>query len=305
MDGEGYLLLATGPAHYVELARNLAASLKVMDGTRPVCLVHDQDHEPKPGDERLFDDYSLLPHDSSYPGFMNKLRLFGHTPYRRSMFVDADCLLMKRDVETWWRMAQPYSFAISGTPRRRGEWKGADITTLLQQEGAPYLVQMNSGVFCFDRSAEAARFFHGLIGFYERRHHALGVGQHRGVRAQTDEIYLGLWMGICGIGPMASRIGNDTWMNSTWRAFGYKLQPAQDVSVFQKPSRCIAGIPNPLAGWDTLSPTLVHFVGLKPRRHYEPLASEFRTAALKLPVRCRTSGTDAVVGQPATVRQHA
>ena len=276
-----------------------------MDGTRPVCLVHDQDFQLEPGDEHLFDDYSLLPHDPAYPGFMSKLRLFGHTPYRRSMFVDADCLLMKRDIETWWRMARPYPFAIPGTPRRRGEWKGANIAALLQQEGAPYLVQMNSGVFCFDRSAEAARFFHGLVGFYERRRPALGVGQHRGTRAQTDEIYLGLWMGLSGIGPMASRIGDDTWMNSTWRAFGYKLRPALGVSVLQKPTRSIAGIPNPLGGWDTLSPTFVHFVGLKPARHYKPLAAEFRAAARRLPARCRTPESDTMAGQPTTVRQHA
>lgn len=276
-----------------------------MDGTRPVCLVHDQDFQPEPGDVALFDDYSLLPADPAYPGFMNKLRLFGHTPYRRSMFVDADCLLMKRDVETWWRMARPAAFAIPGTPRHRGEWKGADIATLLRQEGAPYLVQMNSGVFCFNRSAEAARFFQGLIEFYERRHHALAVGQHRGTRAQTDEIYLGLWMGLSGIGPVVSQIGNDTWMNSTRRAFGYKLRPTEGVSILRKPTRMIGGIPNPLAGWKALSPTFVHFVGLRPERHYRPLAAKFRVAALQLPARCRALAGGDLAGHEAAQRQNA
>lgn len=304
LDGEGYLLLATGPAQYVEMARNLAASLRIMDATRPICLVHDEDFEPGPGDDRLFDDYSLLPNDPAYPGFMNKIRLFGRTPYSRSMFVDADCLLMKRDVDTWWQVACSQPFAIPGTPRREGEWKGSDIGTLLRQEGAPYLVQMNSGVFSFDRSPAAARFFAGLVDFYERRHHALAVGLHRGRFAQTDEIYLGLWMGLSGIFPVISRIGHDTWMNSTWRAFRYELSATQGTSMLRKPTRSIAGIPNPLFGWDTLSPSFVHFVGLKPARHYQKLASQFRAAAARLPPKCRVEGRYPWTDRPAEMSQH-
>ena len=304
MDGEGYLLLATGPARYIELARNLAASLRIMDGTRPICLVHDEEFEPGSGDDRLFDDYSLLPHDPAYPGFMNKIRLFGRTPYSRSMFVDADCLLMKRDVDLWWRVARSHPFAIPGTPRRQGEWKGSDIGTLLRQEGAPFLVQMNSGVFSFDRSPTAARFFTGLVEFYERRHHALAVGLHRGCFAQTDEIYLGLWMGLCGMGPVTSRIGNDTWMNSTWRAFQFELCAIQGTSVMRKPMRSLAGIPNPIFGWDTLSPSFVHFVGLKPERHYQRLATQFRDAAARLPLKRRAEGAYPWAERPARMPQH-
>ena len=282
MNGEGYLLLATGPARYADLARNLAASIRVMDGTRPVCLVHDEHFSPNPGDECFFDSYALMPTDAAYPGFMNKIRLFDRSPFQRSMFVDADCLLMKRDVETWWHLARAHPFAITGTAKRQGEWKGADIATLLRQEVAPFLIQMNSGVFCFDRSPAALRFFAGLNDFYRRRSHALEVGLHRGKPAQTDEIYLGLWMGLCGIGPMVSRIGADTWMTSTWRAFRYQLCAAKGVSVLRKPTRSIAGIPNPIRGWDTLSPTFVHFVGLKPFRQYEALAQHFRATAREM-----------------------
>ena len=282
MIGEGYLLLATGPARYVELARNLAASLRVMDGTRPICLVHDENFRPDPGDCCYFDSYGQLPSDPTYPGFMDKLRLFDRTPFQRSMFVDADCLLMKRDVETWWHLARSHPFAITGSAKREGEWKGAYIATLLRQEGAPFLVQMNSGVFAFDRSPAAAAFFAGLNDFYRRRSHVLDVGLHRGKPAQTDEIYIGLWMGLCGIGPMVNRIGADTWMSSTWRAFRYRLCAAQGQAILRKPIRSIAGIPNPIRGWERLSPTFVHFVGLKPTRHYSTLASHFRERAAAL-----------------------
>ena len=275
--GEGYLILATGPVRYVEMARNLAASLRVMDGTRRIWLVHDENYIQNADDALFFDDHSILRDDPLYPGFMNKIRLFDTSPYQRAMFVDADCLLMKRDVDRWWQLARPHPFAITGAPKTRGEWKGVRIEALLNQEHAPYLVQMNSGVFSFDCSPAAQDFFAGLNDFYKRRHTALEVGLHRGKPAQTDEIYLGLWMGLSNLQPITSQIEQASWMVSTWRAFFYQFDPIKGRSTLRKPIRSIAGIPNPIAGWSKLSPSFVHFIGLKPRRHYDRLARYFRS----------------------------
>ncbi len=276
MDGEGYLILASGPAKYVEMARNLAASLRIMDGTRPICLVHDQHARLEPSDKAFFDDAAVLPDDPLYPGFMNKIRLYPTSPYRRTMFVDADCLLMKRDIGTYWDAGRKSFFAITGGRRTQGHWKGADIAHLLAQEQSPYLVQMNSGVFCFDKSPEAASFFQGLNEFYLRRRAVLGVGLHRGKPAQTDEIYIGLWMGLNGLDDCVGNSGENSWMVSTWRGFGMMLDPERGRTLIRKPKRSIAGIPNPLFGWDRLSPSFVHFIGLKPRRRYEQLSRYFR-----------------------------
>jgi hypothetical protein len=278
MEREGYLILATGPAKYLDMARNLAASIRIMDGRRPICLVHDEAYRETEGDRRYFDHYAVLANDPVYPGFMNKIRLFPTSPYSRTMFVDADCLMLKRDIEAYWAAARPMPFAITGGRRTRGEWKGADVAQLLQQEGAPYLVQMNSGVFCFDNSPAAATFFAGLNDFYLRRKDHLGVGLHRGKPAQTDEIYIGLWMGLNGLDSCDARDGENSWMVSTWRAFGLRLDPVRGSAVMRKPKRSTFGIPNPLGGWDRLSPTFVHFVGLKPVRQYQRLAAHFRNA---------------------------
>jgi len=276
LDLEGYLILATGPAKYVEMARNLAASIRIMDGTRRICLVHDENARIDAGDSHYFDDYAILIDDPVYPGFMNKIRLFPTSPYARTMFVDADCLMLKRDIEDYWALARPMAFAITGGRRTHGEWKGADIAELLQQEGAPYLVQMNSGVYCFDKSPASAAFFAGLNDFYLRRKDHLGVGLHRGKPAQTDEIYIGLWMGLNGLESCGGRIGENSWMVSTWRAFGMRLDPIRGSAVIRKPRHKTFGIPNPLRGWDRLSPTFVHFVGLKPVKLYERVARHFR-----------------------------
>ncbi len=277
MHGEGYLILATGPARYVEIARNLAASIRVMDGSRRICLVHDEHTQLDPADRDLFDESAVLPEDPLYPGFMNKIRLFPVSPYRRTMFVDADCLLLKRDIEAYWSQARRSFFCITGGRSTHGQWKGADVAQLLAQEGSPYLVQMNSGVFCFDDSPAAADFFRGLGEFYLRRREALGVGLHRGQPAQTDEIYLGLWMGLNGLDGCAGNVGENSWMVSTWRGFWMTLDPVRGRTLIRKPRHSTAGIPNPALGWDRLSPTFVHFIGLKPRGRYERLSAYFRS----------------------------
>lgn len=277
MMDQGYLLLATGPERYVNMARNLAASIRVMDPKRRICLVHDENARLDPSDRAYFDDYTVLLTDRRYPGFMNKIRLFPASPYAEAMFVDADCLMMKEDVDTYWNRIRPSGFAINGSRKTTGNWKGAEVAHLLEQEGAPYLVHMNSGVFAFDKSPETSRFFEGLNEFYLRRRDKLEVGLHRGKPAQTDEIYLGLWMGLNGMDGCNSRIGENSWMASTWRAFGLQANPEHGLSLMRKPRRSIAGIPNPLLGWDRISPTFIHFVGLKPHAAYERAVRYFQT----------------------------
>ncbi len=279
---EGYLLLATGDVRYLEMARNLAASIRVMDGTRRICLVHDENYGGDISDKRLFDDYAILEDNPIYPGFMNKIRLFSASPYTRSMFVDADCLLLKRDINNYWNAARPSPFSITGGRCETGEWKGVNVEALLQQEGASHLFKVCSGVFCFDKSAIAMGFFAGLNNFYLRRMGHLGIGLHRGKPAQTDEIYIGLWMGLTGIGNCIDNIGENSWSVSTWRAFWLSLDPALGKAILRKPKRSIAGIPNPLTGWDRLSPSFVHFVGLRPHGPYKRMSAYFKAKAMSL-----------------------
>ena len=67
-----------------------------------------------------------------------------------------------------------------------------------------------------------------------------------------------------------------SWMVSTWRGFGIRMDPARDIARLRKPRRSTMGIPNPLGGWDLLSPTVLHCIGLKPAPLYRRLAAYFR-----------------------------
>jgi hypothetical protein len=277
---QGYIVLALGPEHYVAMAANLAASIKVMDPSRKLCLVHDQDMKIPSKYAPLFDDTVGLPMDPLYPHVMNKLRLFDVSPYEQTMFIDADCLLVKRDVDVYWRAAATRSFSVTGGKKYSGEWKGVQVEDVLRQEGADYLVSMNAGVFYFDKSEESRMFFKELNDFYLRRREYLNISIYGGVRTQTDELYLGVFMGLNHMDcDNVNNIGNNSWMVSTWRSVYCNFNPDMDVSnIYKVTGTKFRIIPT---GVSKLSPTFAHFIGLKPRSTYNRLANYFITESQK------------------------
>lgn len=282
---QGYLTLALGPPRYIEMAANLAASIKVMDPGRPVCLVHDAGAEVPWHLRRLFDHKIGLEADPLYPDVMNKIRLFHCSPYEQTMFVDADCLLVKRDIDIYWAKAQEKFFSITGGKRTSGEWKGLKISSIMKQEDVHYIIVMNSGVFYFDKSDHAASFFSELNRFYMLRRNFLGGALHRGVRHQVDEIYFGVFMGLKEMDcNNMNNNGINSWMVSTWRSIYCNVNPTYGTSSFYKPTGFIRNIPIFPTGFDKLSPTFAHFIGLKPRRLYMKLSKYFKEQALsKIP----------------------
>jgi hypothetical protein len=262
------------------MAANLAASVKVMDPGRRICVVCDEGVTIAPDLRVFFDDAVELPPDPLYPHVMNKLRLFDVSPYDETMFVDADCLLVKTDVDRYWQAARTRPFSITGGKRESGEWKGVCIEEVLQQEGSKYLIQMNAGVFYFDKSAAAKEFFRGLNEFYLRRSEVLNISIYRGKKTQTDELYLGVFMGMMNMDcENVENLGENSWMVSTWRSVHCSFDPLRGRSVIYKANDFLFGLPFLPTRITRLSPTFAHFIGLKPRRVYSRLARTFRSMA--------------------------
>jgi hypothetical protein len=286
---QGYLILALGPQRYVEMAANLAASIRCVDPKRRICLVHDT---PVPADlARFFHDFRVMETDRRYPNVMNKLRLFDASPYDQTMYVDADCLLVKNDIDDIWRRAATRPFSITGDKTRTGTWKGMDVPAILRASGAPYLVQMCSGVFYFDKSSEAADFFAAVNELYLTRMDEFGFADLRGEPGQTDEIYLGIAMGMRGMDTdNVGNIGINSWSVSTWRSFWCYANLRGDCLMF-KAAGFLFDLPFLPTRAVPLSPTFLHFVGLKPRRLYNRLVRKIMR---------RVAQQDAHGAQPAT-----
>lgn len=268
--GQGYLVMAFGPDRYVEMGANLAASIRIMDPTRRICLVSDR--PPATRFRAGFDDFVCLRPDARYPHLMAKLRSFDLSPYEQTMFIDADCLMVKGDADQLWRRAALKPFSITGDKRTSGTWKGLDIETMRQKVGAPYLIQMNSGVFYFDKSAGAKLFFDTVNHLYLTRQHEFDGAHLWGGAGQTTEPYLGVVMGMLGMDTdNMANIGRNSWSVSTWRT----VHCTTGGLVFKAGGFLLdrSYLPTRL---DLLSPTFLHFVGLKPRWLYNRLVSHIR-----------------------------
>ena len=262
---QGYLVIAFGRDRYFQLAANLAASIRIHDPLRPICLLSDR--VPPRDIARFFTDFVELPPDERYPHLMSKLRVFDLTPFDQTMFVDADCIMMKDDADEIWDRATTRAFSITGHKCSSGTWKGLDIATMLKSTGASYLIRMNSGVFYFDKSPAARAFFDAVNELYLTSGDAFANAHLWGGSGQTDEPYLGLIMGKMGMDTdNMANIGRNSWSVSTWRTFhctNAGLVYKATGFLYEK-----SYLPTRIA---VLSPTFLHFVGLKPKRLYARL----------------------------------
>ena len=278
---EGYIVLATGPAKYVDMAVNLGCSLKVLDPGRSACLVHSPGAALPPLARRVFDTLIPLEDDPRFPHVMAKLRLFELSPYHSTMFVDADCLLVKKDVDHWWRAAQRQHFSVTGTMQRGGRWKGADMAKLMSRFGIDEYCCMNAGVYHFDKTPEGLRFSRDFMTFFLENRDALAVSNYKGPNSYSFELCLGIFVGMkkINVDNMSNYFTDieNSWMVSTWQAVYSRFRVDGEQAVIYKASHFLFDLPFLPSRLTPLSPTFAHFIALKPTRLYNRLARDFRT----------------------------
>ncbi|WP_162875420.1 hypothetical protein [Sphingomonas crusticola] len=264
---QGYQIIAIGPARYLDLAAACAASLRVFDGSRPIQLVTDRDDAAlrDSGYGHLFDDFTPAPTDAP-AGPIIKLHAYDCAIYDETMFVDADCLLLKRDIDTYWsRLSADYQATLPGHWRREGQWYGMDIAEMCRLARIARLVQMNSGTFYFKRGLigkslfDTARALFGRLGNFTRHIHG-GTGA-------PDEPYLAMAMGMLGLDPHPMRDEQcNSWMTATMNSLEVHVDATSGRPALVKRHR-------------TLSPSLCHFTNLFPREAYDRVARELLVMA--------------------------
>ena len=275
---EGYVTLALDRQKYLDMAVNLARSVHYFDKTRPICLLHNSGVTVSEEAAACFDVVREMPDQEGYLGCANKLRVFEHSPFEKSMYIDADCMMVLDDIGRHWRRCAGY-FSMTGDKKTAGRWYGLDIAEICAKFGAPYVVEMNSGVFAFDKSAAAARFFDHLHALFADHREALS-SIHQGRAGQyADEPLFGTAMGQFNLEPVDGPPGEGSWMVSTWRARNCLFDPARNISRIDKPRGYYWNCPILPKGWVRHSPTIAHFIGLRPERPYRRLAEFFRSGA--------------------------
>jgi len=276
---EGYITLALDHPRYLAMAVNLARSLAYFDPKRPRCLVYNDGVTITPDVRHVFHDLVRIDARPGYLGCMNKIRLYDLTPYDRTMYIDADCLLVKGDIDRHWVALANSEFVMTGEKRTSGSWNRLDFRAVCEELKIPYVVQMNSGVFAFSRGERARLFFERLQTLY-RDHRDLLSNIHQSRKGQyADEPFFGAAMGEFGFSPTGGRAEDGSWMVTTWNAKNCRFDPFRGESRIDKPSRYWFGVRHFPREWVVHSPTIAHFIGLKPKSVYARAASFFIDAA--------------------------
>jgi hypothetical protein len=272
---QGYLTLATGSRLYLEIALNLALSIKLNDPARPLCLATDAEMNIPDTYRPFFDQIVVLSPKLGFYGCLNKLRINEVSPYDETMFIDSDCLLIKNDMDRHWAKFSNDGFMIAGKKQTQGHWYDFSITKVIEKLGISHMVQMNSGVFYFKKGAESDLFFKMALELVEQHKELLGTF-HRNRLQLADEPFIGAALGKLNIEPIAYNPAEGSIMITTVRSSKESFDPFTHTSQIVKHSdfRILGRFFPGTSVWH--SPTLAHFVKLKPRGIYNRLSSSLR-----------------------------
>ncbi|NQT52774.1 class I SAM-dependent methyltransferase, partial [bacterium] len=256
---EGYLTIATGHQRYVELALNLVLSLRHKD-SRPVALLHDRAVEIPPAYQSHFDILIDAEERCLLPGLDTKLLLQEYSPFERTIFLDADCLLAKWDADRHWEALRGRPFTVVGKVIRRGPYcRFPDVGLLTSRLGLPYMVRHNGGFMYFDQCAAARKLFRQARAYYAEHRDFLSYTHTDPARGHNEEPFFAAALALLGLKPLSPREN----LMYTARKGPY------DIDVLR--GRCAYGA-DPV-----VSPTFPHFVRLEPRDVYVRNTSRLRT----------------------------
>jgi hypothetical protein len=272
---QGYITLATGPRTYLEMAVNLMLSLKHNDPKRQTCVVLDEGTSLPDEFKPFIDHVAYLSPREGFHGCLNKLRLSELSPFEESMFVDADCLLVKADMDRHWSKFQAAGFNIAGGKVTNGRWYDFDINEAITTIGIPYMVKMNSGVFYFRKGEETEKFFattHLLVS----QHKNLLGSFHRNRLQLADEPFIGAALGVHNMVPISYTPNEGSIMITTVNSSQASFDPIQRVSsILKHDDFLLRGRFFPRKKVKH-SPSFAHFVKLKPRAVYQSCADTLR-----------------------------
>lgn len=265
---QGYLILAFGPKRYRDMACACAASLRHWDKTRKIQIVTDcPDFSGEP-EAKLFDIITVSKPNPKYQGPLVKLLMHDFSVFDETMFIDADCFMLKSDIDRYWSEMSALDVSTPGAWSSSGLWYKMDVQKICDLVNVERIVKMNSGVMFFKKTRKSYEFFelakntYSEFGnFTSHIHRDLGP---------PDEPYFGIAFGKLNIDPFWKRDSSgNAWMSSTIGATDFNLSAFSGAPSYMKNG--------------FVSPTICHFVGLLPKDQYTAIKKEFmQTSGVKL-----------------------
>ncbi|MDR0785142.1 MAG: hypothetical protein LBE74_04580 [Treponema sp.] len=155
MNEKGLITIAIGKKYAVQ-AKYLALSAMLNSPQTVRAVITDN---PKAlGD--FFD--VIVPYDSALGNpFETKTRLNLYTPFEKTLFLDADSLVV-HSLDSYWESLDKRRFVYAGDIVSSGVWY-VDVEKAMARFGLTWLPKFNSGMFLFDKSEEASRVFNAAF----------------------------------------------------------------------------------------------------------------------------------------------
>jgi hypothetical protein len=295
IDGnEGYVAIAFDDSRYLDIAANLALSIRRADH-RPISVLINAAVGFNPAYEGLFDQVITVPDDPHFRGAMNKARLFDLTPYDRTFYIDADCLLFSPRIEFFWRKYRGEPFAVEGHKQQSGPVFACslgqkDAARLCALLNVPFLTVFNAGVMYFERTSASKAVFDKTIALYQGPHRDAISYQYKHAGEYADEPFFGAALASLGIAPFEPPLSQRLQVTTP-----NLIEAVMDIDIgdLRAVKQAPGGKPQVWGG------VLCHFCGLSPMETYFGLADRLRREA-KLPAMDRTQFQPVVL----TVPQH-
>jgi len=271
---EGYIVLALHDPRYLDLAANLALSVRRLE-TRPVSVVISPKIEVPESYQDLFDRIIRLDEHPTLKGAMAKTLLFGISPYARTMYIDADCLLFNSRIEFYWRRFRGQAFAVEGYLQRSGPVfacslgvkQAEDLCKLLNVERLPVF---NSGVMYFEACDASKQVFDTAIELFEGQHKDTISYPYKHSGEYADEPFFACALAKNGILPLQTE-GSERWQVTTPNL----IDAVMDLTVGDLRVAKHRDGQDPLV-W---SGPICHFCGLAPMDKYFDLTDQLRDEA--------------------------
>jgi hypothetical protein len=271
---EGYIVIALDDRRYVDLAVNLALSIRRCE-TRPVSLVTSPGTTLSPGERDLFDAVITAPPEGTLKGAMNKARLYDLTPYDRTMYLDSDCLLFSPRIEFFWHTYRGHPVAVEGHRQAQGPVFACslgtkDAATLCTLMNVPYLTVFNAGVIYFERTDAARRVFDKVKELHAGPHRDAISYRYKHEGEYADEPFFGVALATLGIPPLEPPVTARLQVTTPNVVDGVLDLDTGDLRLIKQPTGSAPQL------W---SGVLCHFCGLAPMITYFNLADRLRTEA--------------------------
>jgi hypothetical protein len=183
-----------------------------------------------------------IPYKSAYGDpFTTKTRLHLYTPFDKTLYIDADSLVMQ-DIGSFWDSLESRPFAYSGDLITSGEWY-FDIAGIIRKLGLSALPKFNSGMFLFDKSETAKNIFETAYDYLtHQKDRDLGVDFFRG-KMLPDEPFLSIALAKNAVEPFED---NGRFSRTLIGAENIRLDSIRGIAFFRK-----HGVP--------VFPLIVHF----------------------------------------------